>query len=453
MRLPEQKRVAEVADRTNSVRVSSVEINRISEYTPTDPMAQNAVSDTNSLINFLQVHPLLGIGMMLLFGYALARLVQRIGLPEITGFIIAGLIMGGGGLAVVGEKAAEELAIITEIALGLIALTIGGELRIAKLRRIYHSVAWITGGQFVATFVLVSGLLLAAGMPLLFVLLLGVIATSTSPAAVVSVVRSTRARGAFVDQLFGTVALGAAITVASFGIVMGVLPAVIGSDSSVAELVFESISELSVSLFLGGLLGFLIYITTRSEQNQGEVLILTLGFLFLSTATAAAFGLSPLLMNMAAGAAVANLSAAGSRVMRALEPMTPPIYALFFVIAGTKLNPAILLGAEVLLFGTLFIVGRWVGKYFGTFGGVVLADGERNVRNWLGLSLFPQAGVALGLVLLLESAPALGHMPALAPGIVQTAVNVVLMAVFVNEISGPPIVKYAIYRALKLEGR
>ncbi len=416
-------------------------------------MTASASSGNAGFINFLSIHPLLGIGVMLLFGYALARLVQRIGLPEITGFILAGLIMGGGGFAIVGETAADDLAVITEIALGIIALTIGGELRVAKLKRIYHSVAWITAGQFALTFVLVAVFLTLASVPLPFVLLLGAVATSTSPAAVVSVVRSTRARGSFVDQLFGTVALGDAVTIAVFGVVLAMLPVIIGAQAAVAELVFDSISDLSVSIVLGVLLGFLIYFTTRSEQNPGEVLILTLGFLFLSTAMAVSFGLSPLLMNMAAGAALVNFSASGGRVMRALEPLTPPIYALFFVIAGTKLNPAILFSAEVLLLGSLFIVGRWLGKYFGSFGGAVLAGSEPGVRNWLGMGLFAQAGVALGLVLLLEAAPELHHIPALPPGIVRTAINVVLMSVFVNEISGPPIAKYAIARALKLEER
>ncbi len=405
----------------------------------------------NGLINFLVVHPLLGIGMMLLVGYALARVVQLVGLPEITGFIVAGLIMGGGGLAIVGEHAAEDLAIITEIALGIIALTIGGELRVAKLRRIYQSVAWITFGQFALTFVLVAGALLLADLSLPFALLLGAIATSTSPAAVVAVVRSTRARGSFVDQLFGTVALGDAITIAVFGVVLAMVPAMVGGDTAVGALVFESFSDLSVSIVLGAFLGFLIYFTTRNEQNSGEVLILTLGFLFLSTAVAVAFGLSPLLMNMAAGAALVNFSAAGGRVMRALEPITPPVYALFFVIAGTKLNPAVLFAGEVMVFGALFIIGRWIGKYFGTFGGAVLAGSERPVRNWLGMGLFAQAGVALGLVLLLEASAELGASAALPPDMIRTAINVVLMAVFVNEISGPPIAKYAIKRALKLE--
>ena len=404
-------------------------------------------------VNFLRIHPLFGIGMMLIVGYGLARLVRLVKLPEITGFILAGLIMGGGGLAVVGETAADDLAVITEVALGIIALTIGGELRIAKLKRIYQSVAWITVSQFLLTFVLVTLTLAFLSLPVPFALLLGAIATSTSPAAVVAVVQSSKARGRFIDQLYGAVALGDTITIAVFGVIMAMLPAMIGGVTDISDLIFQAISDFSVSVVLGAVVGFLIYVTTRSEHNTGEVLILTLGFLFLSTAMAVSFQLSPLLMNMAAGAALANFSAAGGRVFRTLEPFTPPIYALFFVIAGTKLNPTVLFSGEVLLLGGAFIVARWIGKYFGAFGGAVIGGSDLRARNWLGLGLFAHAGVALGLVLLLQAAPELDQIPALPPELVRTLINVVLVSVFVNEISGPPIAQFAIKRALKLEER
>ncbi len=418
-----------------------------------------AFLDNGAFMSFLRAHPLFAVGFMLIVGYLLARVAGAIRLPEITGFILAGVLMGTGGLAILGASAAEELAVITEVALGIIALTIGGELRLAKLRRVYRSVGWITAGQFTMTFVIAAGALLLLAIPLPFALLLGAIATTTSPAAVIAIVQATRARGPFVDHLNGTVALGDAVSIAVFGVILAMVPAMLGDASRTSVLVWRSLADLGMSLVLGAVIGYLIYATTRRQSNPGEVMILTLGFLFLSTALAVSLRFSPLLMNMAAGAAIANLSAGNTRIFRTLEPLTPPVYALFFVIAGTKLNPALLFGPEVLVLGAAFVAARWIGKYFGSYLGARIGGSDPVIRNWIGMGLFAQAGVALGLVLLLQAASELGQIAgpsgALSAGLpadmVRTATNVVLLSIFVNEISGPPVAKVAISRALNLE--
>ena len=180
-------------------------------------------------------------------------------------------------------------------------------------------------------------------------------------------------------------------------------------------------------------------------------MILTLGFLFLSTTTALLFDFSPLLVNMAAGAALTNMSPRSSRIFRTLEPFTPPVYAIFFVIAGTKLNPSLLFGPEILLFGLVFVVARWIGKYSGAYFGSRLTGASPAIRRYLGLGLFAQAGIALGLVVLLQTAPELHGLENLPAGVVETSINIVLFSVFVNEITGPPIAKFAIQRALTVE--
>lgn len=404
-----------------------------------------------ALINFLRIHPLFAIGSMLVLGYILARLSEAIRLPEITGFIVAGLIMGSGGLAVLGSSASEDLGVITEVALGLIALTIGGELRLSKLRRILGSVAWITAGQFLIPFLFVSVTLILLQKSMPFALLLGVVATTTSPAAIVAVVQSTRARGTIIDSLYGTVALGDALSIAAFGIILSLVPSLLGASVSATQLMLTALFDIGMSLVLGGAFGFFIYASTRSQTNSGEVMILTLGFLFLSTTTALLFDFSPLLVNMAAGAALTNMSPRSSRVFRTLEPFTPPVYALFFVIAGTKLNPSLLFGPEILLFGVVFVVARWAGKYSGAYLGSRLTGASPAIRRYLGLGLFAQAGIALGLVVLLQTAPELHGLENLPVGVVETSINIVLFSVFVNEITGPPIAKFAVQRALTVE--
>ncbi len=406
-----------------------------------------------AIIDFLRIHPLFAIGTMLVLGYILAKISEVLRLPEITGFILAGLVMGSGGLAVLGYSASEDLSVITEVALGLIALTIGGELRLSKLRRIMRSVAWITAGQFVLPFLMVSFALVLFDKSFPFALLLGVVATTTSPAAIVAVVQSTRERGPIIDSLYGTVALGDALSIAAFGIVLSIVPSLYGESTAVTELIFTAILDIGMSIVLGIVFGFLTYVSTRSQNNTGEVMILTLGFLFLATTTALLLGFSPLLVNMATGATLTNISPRSNRIFRTLEPFTPPVYALFFVIAGTKLNPSLLFSPEVLLFGTVFVVARWTGKYTGSYLGGLISGVSSEVRRYLGLGLFAQAGIALGLVVLLQTAPELHGLQSIPAGVVQSSINIVLFSVFVNEITGPPIAKVAIRRALKLEGK
>lgn len=403
------------------------------------------------LVNFLQVHPLFGIGAMMLGGYFLGRVAAMVNLPEITGFLLAGLIMGGEGLAVVGDSASDDLAVITEVALGVITFTLGSELRWAKLRRMGSAVSWITAGQLVLTFALVSLGLSYTRIPWPFALLLGAIACTTSPAAIVHVVHSTRARGPFVDRLFGTVALGDAIAIAVFSLLLALTPTMLGGYSEPLQLLSGAVSDLSVSLVFAVLVGLAVFLATRHQTHSGELLIITMSFVFLSTAIATAASLSPLLVNMVAGATFANLTGANSRVFRSLEPITPPIYALFFVIAGTKLAPSILLQSETLALGGLFIVARAIGKLGGAALGATIAGQDAGTKRWMGISLFAHAGVALGLILLIEAAPELEMIPQIPIELVGLSTNIVLMSVLINEVSGPIFATLAVRRVSQLE--
>lgn len=404
-----------------------------------------------ALISVLRTHPLFAIGTMLVFGYVLAKLSELLHLPGVTGFLLAGLIMGPGGLALVPTSPAGDLRFIAEVALGLIAFTVGGELRLSKLRRILRSVAWITVGQFVLPFLLVALALVYLETSVTFALLLGVVATTTSPGAIIAVAQSTRARGPIIDSLYGTVALGDALSIAAFGIVLSIVPSLPGGSTALTALILTAILATGVSIVIGTVFGFLVYVSTRSQKNTGEVMILTLGFLFLSTTTALLLGFSPLLVNMAAGATLANISPRSSRIFRTLEPFTPPVYALLFVIAGSQLIPSLLFGREMLLLGTVFVVARWAGKYLGAYIGGRLSGADTEIRRYLGLGLFSQAGIALGLGLLLQTVPELYGLQNLSTGVIQSSVHIILFSVFVNEITGPPIAKAAIRKALELE--
>lgn len=413
--------------------------------------AADTAADLRSLIEYLNTHPLFAIGIMLLLGYLLGRGAERIGLPDISGFIVAGLLMSRHVSGVISAEAAVELLVISEVALGLICFTIGAELQLSKLRRVGRRVGWITGGQIGVTFVAVLAATRAVGVDLPHALVLAAIAGTTSPAATVVIVHSLRARGNYVDYLFGTVALGDAAAIVLFSVLLAFVPAMLGIGAAVTVVtaVLGALLDIVLSVLLGVVAGLIIHAIVRHQESNSETLIVTLGLVLLGTAVATAFRLSPLMLSMAAGTTVANLSLRNSRIFRAVEPLTPPVYALFFVTAGTKLQPSLFVEPALLLAGSAYVLARWAGKYCGTWLGAALNRLESPIGRFLGVSLFPQAGVALGLILMLQVV-AEEAAPGVLSDITQT-VNVVLFAVFVNEVVGPPLSRLATIKGNRME--
>jgi Kef-type K+ transport system membrane component KefB len=206
-----------------------------------------------------------------------------------------------------------------------------------------------------------------------------------------------------------------------------------------------------LSVGTGVCMGFLMHLLIRKRLRENEVLIITLGMAFLVTAVAIVYHLSPLLINMTAGAVLINISPRHHRVFKSLEPLTPPVYALFFVLAGAELRLSSVIQPQVLLFGFVYILVRGISKYGSTLLGAIVSKAPASVRIWLGLSLFPQAGVALGLVLMVQASPASSSMTLQQLALSEMMVNIVLLSVFINQIIGPPVLKHAIIRGNHME--
>ncbi|MCK5146812.1 cation:proton antiporter [bacterium] len=405
------------------------------------------------LRDLLSHHPLFTIGFLLVVGYFIGKIATKFHLPEITGYIFAGIILGRTALGIVSHEMGESLTIITEVALGLIALTIGGEFAWSKLKRMGADVVLITVVQIVATIAAVFFGLILFKMPIPFAILLGVIASATAPAATVAIVQSLRARGPFVDYLYGVVALDDAGCVILFGIafavVSGSFPSAGGQVHSQWHIIQHAFLEVAISIGAGALAGVCLHFLIRNIRNKNEIFIFSLGFLFIINATAIVFHLSPLLTNMAAGAILINASLDNLRVFSSIRQMTPPIYALFFVIAGTELNPAVLIRKEILVFGSIYVVLRALGKYLGVYSACAIRKLPKSLKNNLGYCMLPQAGVALGLVLLIEASPIIHNIPEDQVHYISLMVNIVLLSVFINEIFGPPLAKMAVSRGIK----
>jgi len=413
-------------------------------------------------------HELLSTGTLLISGYFLGKLSALIRLPEITGYIIAGFILGDSALGIVHHEMSKSLQVVTDVALGLIALTIGGEFLISKLKRMGGEVLILTASQIFLTLAAVTFSLWLLKLPLPFALMLGSIATATAPAATVAVVQSLRAHGPFVDRLYGIVALDDAGAVIIFGVIFAVVSVMLTGNSSGAAMgtsitashgtgigsaavILGAFKEVFLSILLGAAVGWIIHALAHRRSHSGELTIIALGWIFLLTAISLVFHLSPLLANIAAGMIIINLSPRNYRIFRNLEPLTPPIYALFFAIAGTKLNPGIFAQRDILVYGLVFIGARAFGKISGVWGGAILAKSRANVRKYLGICMLPQAGVAIGLVLMIQTSPMVALLDSEQRSIIAMMVNIILLSVFFNELSGPPLSKMAIVRALDME--
>ena len=396
----------------------------------------------------VSIHPVFGVGILLVGSFSLGRLASKVGVPAITGFIVAGMILGPSLTGMVHSDLHDELGAITEVALAVIALVIGSEFSIKKLRRTGKAVVIITFVQMFLSFGAVTLVLWLTGlMPLPAAALLGAVASATAPAATVAIVRDLKARGPFVDHLYGVVALDDAGSVLLFSIVAAFAGASFGGgESNILHSVMHAVREIGGSVLLGAVTGWLIHISTSGKERTNEVYIVSLGLIFLLTAVATTFGLSALLAGMTAGTVLANMGRGAFRVISSLEQLSPPLYATFFAIAGTELSFSIFSTGRVMLMGALFIIARAAGKYYGVWGGAKLAGSNALIRKYLGLAMLPQAGVAIGLALYIQAAPFFAGHEELA----ATMVSIVLMSVFVNELAGPPVSKYAVVRGATL---
>lgn len=405
-------------------------------------------------------HPLFLLGLLLLVGYGVGKLALWVRLPEITGFILAGLLVSPFTTGVVTHDIHEWLHVVTEVAIGFLALTIGSEFSVGKLRRIGRNIAAITTMTLLGTFAvtLVGCLILDRmfvtidlGAP--YALLLAVIACATSPAMIVAEIHHLRAHGKFVDYLFGVVALTDAITVAVFGLAFTLVINLLGDQGSIS-LLGISLIEIVSSIVGGALAALPLAWILRRNIQRNELMIITMGYIFVLTGAAIALHLSPLLVNMAAGATLVNITPMNQRIFRSIEPLTPPIYALFFVIAGLEIDPRVFVAGPVLAAGGAYILLRGISKYATTYWSCRHRGIEEPITRYMGLCTFSQGGIALGFVLLIQTSPALEALSQTAPLVHQNfhlLVNIVLMSIFVNEVVSPIFLRYAVVRGNEME--
>ena len=405
---------------------------------------------------------LLSIAVALFAGLMLSRVVKLVKLPAVTGYLIAGLLIGpfvlgrlqipGLGFTSFGEV--ERLKPISEVALGFIAFAIGNEFRVSQLRVIGRQATVIAVIQALAATVLVdlSLLLLHLLMPekvsVPAAITLGAIATATAPAATLMVVNQYKAKGPLVDLLLPIVALDDAIGLIVFAVSFGIAKT-FASDAelSIISVLVNPLLEVLASLALGSLLGLLYTYIERFFHSRSKRLCVAITFVILAVSLSMLefkfpgseleLGFSSLLVCMMLGTIFCNICPSSEELMAKTDRWTAPLFVLFFVISGAELDLSVFRNLTCVLIGIVYIVFRSAGKICGAGVGSRLMKCSASVQKWLGLTLLPQAGVALGMSITVAE---LGPEGAIIR-------SIVLFSVLIYELVGPMLTKIALTRA------
>ena len=391
----------------------------------------------------------------------MSRPAKLLKLPAVTAYLIAGIFIGpfclgllnikGLGFSSIAEV--NDLKIISDVALGFIAFSIGNEFRLSQLKQTGKQATIIGILQAVVTTLVVDAVLVTFALATKAIsvsvaIVLGAIASATAPAATLMVVKQYKAKGPLTDILLPVVALDDAVGLVIFAVSFGVAKALsVGGAISVASVVINPLIEIFASLLLGCIMGAIFTFTEKFFKSNSKRLSISITFVLLTVALSMIdiplggelhVSFSSLLVCMMLGTVFCNLCDFSEELMERADRWTAPLFILFFVLSGAELDFSVFGSLYVIIVGVLYIISRSVGKYLGAFGSSVISGASPTIKKFLGITLLPQAGVALGMSLQAEQV--LG-----ADGILIR--NIVLFAVLIYELIGPMLTKIALTKA------
>lgn len=384
---------------------------------------------------------ILGLGVILILGLLSGKIAERIKTPAITAYLVLGILIGPYVLRILPMNVIKTSGIISNIALSLIAFSIGQNFSKEIFRSIGKEVLWISILEAVGAWLVTVIALLYFKVPGYMALIFGAIGAASAPAAIIMVVREYKAKGKFVDVLMGVVALDDAWGLIIFSISLAISKVMYAHlSTSLINVVLGALLEIAKSFLLGGVLGFMLSRFGRTLKNQTDLLLCTLGVIFVTTGLALHFHASVLLSGMFLATVLVNLNNESFKFFDILGHVDWPIYLVFFVLAGASLEVDLLMKIGVI--GLVYLVFRVVGKFIGTYLGAVIARSDSDIKKYLCLGLFPQAGVALGMALSAkEQFPEVG-------GIIFTTIAATTV---IYEIIGPFFVKMALNKTNQIQ--
>lgn len=388
------------------------------------------------MLSNIELNTFIDLALMIFSGMALGRLVKKIKLPNVTGYLLAGLILGPSVLGVLSENFLDSATIISDAALGFIAFSIGNEFKISFFKKVGVTPIVIAVCESFFAVVVVTGGLLIIGCEPTFALVLGAIAAATAPAATIMVIKQYRAKGPVTQTLLSVVAIDDATALIMYSISVAIATAIGGKSTDKLQLILDPAIEILGALIVGAVLGFIFLLPLKHFKKDGNRLCLIIAFIFIGLGLSQLCGFSSLLLCMAMGAVIANFSPDVNKIMDLCDRVTPPIFMLFFVASGADLKLSVL--PSVGIAGVIYIVFRVIGKAFGASLGATICKADKNIRKYLGPALIPQAGVAIGLSLAAAS---------VVPEYATEIRTVILCGTLIYELVGPVISKTCLKKA------
>lgn len=384
------------------------------------------------------------LAIILLIAIFVSKILSKLKLPNVTGYLIAGLLIGPSMLGIIPKNVVSQFGIISEVALAFIAYNMGSEFNLAELKKMSKGVLVITIFQSLAAMVCVMiSMMLLFNQPFSFSLVLGAISCATAPAATIMVIKQYNAKGQVVDTLLPVVALDDAVCIIAFGISTSIAKALMKNTGgiSIFNMIVSPLIEVALALAFGFFMGILLVILIKRIEGENELLTMIIAVVFATAAICIKFNLSSLLTCMMIGTTVVNILPNFKKAFTIVERFTPPIYVAFFTISGIELDISILKTVGVIGIG--YIVFRIIGKVSGAYMGAKISNSPDNVKKYLGFTLLPQAGVAIGLSMIAQNI-----LPAPYGSQVRT---IVLAATVVYELIGPSFTRRALVKAGEIE--
>ncbi len=403
---------------------------------------------------------LLSVSVALIAGLLMTRAFKPLKLPAVTAYLIAGVLIGPyclgafnlGGLGFTSHEAVEQLALISEVALGFIAFSIGNEFRLDELKKTGRQALAI--GIFQALVATLFVDIALYGMHLLMpdkisvpqLITLGAIATATAPAATLMVVRQYKAKGPLTKLLLPIVALDDAVGLIVFAVSFGVAKTLVSGAVDFVSIFINPLVEITASLLLGGIMGYVLTQLEKLFNSNTNRLNMTIAVVFVTVSMAMLsfnvgpvhIGFSPLLTCMMLGTVFCNTCPLSEDLMASADKWTSPMFALFFVISGAELELSVFADYAIVIIGLVYIVFRSLGKYYGAYASAKATKCSPEICKYLGITLLPQAGVALGMCAIAAAD---------LPGQGAMIRNITLFAVLIYELFGPLFTKMALTAA------
>lgn len=350
------------------------------------------------------MNTLLSAGLILLLGFIGARLLKYARLPSVTAFLLVGILIGPHVLNLVTEGIFAASDFFSSLVLGVIAFSLGENFRLEEIKKGMKQVMWISLAAALVTWLLVSGAIISyliiVGQPMYPAIVLGAAASATAPAATVLVIREYRASGFFTEMLLKVVAIDDAWCLMLAALAIAFANAM-RADVFQISIVFAGIGEIFGALIIGASFGYLFSFLRRFVKTSEEFLVYIFGLILLNVGFSIAIHVSILLSSMMMGIVVINLARENYKFFEVIRTVDAPLYLIFFILAGAHLDFTILYKMGIV--GLLYIIFRVIGKVYGAKLGARISKAPKSIENWIGLSLTPQAGVALGIGLVAKS--------------------------------------------------